>query len=998
MADRYPRCGLTSGAMLLALLLAWPTTSLCADPSDPIKPTWPPAGRRVRVEITRDTWLSTIGDEKFGSGGADTRFKIKGQQEYGLFDIDPEALKGKIVTGALWRFRCASPAKAPIVRTTVSTVAVPWVEGKGKSYQRVEGASCFVQAELGKRDWTYGGRAGHLVGVSGAAARRLQTASTFMDAAFGRGHTIWRFADPTPPDANGWQSLAVSPDVVAARAAGLSHGFGVYDDVGNVWTKRGDKVTYQHFPNRFINTIDSGRNKPHLEVWINGADNTPPPAATGLEASTADLPAGEALVTWVTPADTGGGKTLGFNVAYSVDGKTAPMPRYLIPMAGKPGQRVRMHIQDLPLAPGAAVELTVRAVDSAGNVGPAATKTVKVSANPRTFGIYPTALKPFPPSDKLPTVGGLKVAVVDLVDKIDPRGGRMHPKHPEGYLGGNHIWSAAGKLIRLQSGRNEAVCFQLNLAGRADRVAVAMKFDSPGLKTRIYRLDCVGTKVGAMPDVCVPVEGEFAVPFADDPQAAGAKNISLVCEVYVPHKTPAGLKSGKLTITVGGRSLELAIDLTVWDFTLPNKLSFVPEMNAYSTVDPRRLDYYRLAHEHRLCMNRLYYGWTGSPSMAPKTAPDGSLDFSQWDKWFGPLFDGSAFADLPRASEPVDVFYLHFNENWPVSVYANYRKSYWADEAFTDRYRRGLKKAFASMADHCNKSRWHDTIFQYYLNNKVYYKADRGWRGSSAPWIFDEPVNTQDFWAMRWYGLLWHQAVAPVKGEAKMWFRGDVSYSHFGRNIFWGIMDLECLGGANDQKVRMKRDENVLWGKSYFTEYGSANDPAEANIQPVVWTLKAWARGAVGILPWQTIGKESNMATGSKVGLFIPHGGKIMPSVRLKAFRRGQQDVEYLTLLGDVYGKPLYAVAGGMEQMVDLTAKVHKTSETDAGTIVFAKADPVSLWRLRTSVAQMVSARKPAYKRCLRPMPSPKRDLGHLPDIGYVRVAPKVPAVGPDMD
>ena len=131
-------------------------------------------------------------------------------------------------------------------------------------------------------------------------------------------------------------------------------------------------------------------------------------------------------------------------------------------------------------------------------------------------------------------------------------------------------------------------------------------------------------------------------------------------------------------------------------------------------------------------------------------------------------------------------------------------------------------------------------------------------------------------------------------------------------------------------------------------------------------------------------------------GLFIPHAGGVVPSVRLKAFRRGQQDVEYLTLLSDAYKQPHYAVAGGVGRAVGLTGRVHKTSETDAGTIRFDRADPVALWALRTGAGRMVSAKRPPYRRCVRPMPSPPRDMARLPDIGYVRVAPKLPASRPE--
>src|SRR5690606_28906866 len=121
------------------------------------------------------------------------------------------------------------------------------------------------------------------------------------------------------------------------------------------------------------------------------------------------------------------------------------------------GETVRMHIQDLPFGPGQEIELTIRPVDSAGNVGEAFTGQVKLSALPRVFEIAEADLKPFKPSTDLPTVGGLKVAVLDLVDKVEAKTGRMVPDHPAGYKGGNHLWTAKEKTIRLQAARNEHV-------------------------------------------------------------------------------------------------------------------------------------------------------------------------------------------------------------------------------------------------------------------------------------------------------------------------------------------------------------------------------------------------------------------------------------------------------------------------------------------------------------------------------------------------------------
>ena len=962
---------------VLACILAAGCLVGCAAPAAVAEPSWPPKGEPVKVTITRDTWLSSAGSEREGSNGGAAKLKCKGRMEYTLFDADVAALKGKIVTAALWHFHTASPAD-PLRRVTVSTVAAPWVEGTASGYRREDGAACYAQAELGKRDWAYPG-------------------GTFMDAAFGRGRTIWRFAESTAPDADGWQSCAVDADVVAARIAGLSHGFAAHDDVGSEWSYKDGEFKYMLMPNRFIHSREQREFAPYLQVWTAGTDQVPPAPVTAVAGETGDLPAGEALVKWRTPADSGGGKTLGFHVSYEAGGTGGQVPRYLIPMAGEPGQEVRMHLQDLPFKPGESVKLSISPVDSAGNVGKSVAATVRVSARPRVFEIAPAELKPFPPSEKLPEVGGLKVAVVDLVDKIHSVTGEMVPAHPAGYKGGNHIWSAARKLIRLQSARNEAVCFQVNLAGKSAAADVKLAFDAAaGVKARVYRLDCVKTRAGIMPDVCVPLTGEFAVPFKDDPEAAGASNVSLLCEVYVPHAAAAGSKAGRLTIASAGESVEISVELTVWDFTLPNKLSFIPEMNCYGTAGPTKagMEYYRVAHEHRLCLNRLYYHWRGDVDYPPKWTGD-SLDLTEWDKLFSPLLDGSAFADLPRKGEPVDVFYLPFNEHWPMDVYAGYRPSYWADEAFTDAYVKGLQKAFADMAAHCDRRGWHDTGFEFFLNGKVYNKSG-GWTRASSPWVFDEPSNTQDFWALRWYGILFHQAVAPVKGKARMWYRCDVSRTQFGRDMLWGVMDVEVLGGASAQKMRMKRDEQVLSGRSYFSPYGTANDPAGANTQAVVWCLKTWSEGAVGLIPWQTIGNAGNMSGGSPTGLFIPHAGGVAPSLRVKAFRRGQQDVEYLTLLGDVHEQPQYAVAAGAKDMVNVAGRILKTSEADAGTIRFDAADPGALWLLRASAGAMVSAKRPAYKRCVRPMPLPPKDLRRLPDIGYVRAAPKLPPSKPE--
>jgi len=155
------------------------------------------------------------------------------------------------------------------------------------------------------------------------------------------------------------------------------------------------------------------------------------------------------------------------------------------------------------------------------------------------------------------------------------------------------------------------------------------------------------------------------------------------------------------------------------------------------------------------------------------------------------------------------------------------------------------------------------------VSTKIYYRAK--YNKSSAHWLFDEPMNTQDFWALRWFGLLWKSAVEPVKGDAKVWYRGDISYSQYERDLLKGIIDIEYLGGNNSQKMRMKKDD-FLTHKSYFAEYGTANSVDDSNLQPLLWSLVAWANGATGVLPWQTIGDEDAWINGKATSLFLPWG------------------------------------------------------------------------------------------------------------------------------
>ena len=185
--------GMTSG--LLAVLL---TAAL-------------PAAEPQRVEVSRDAWISSFPTEQEGNNGGSPKLKLKGTQEFFLIDFDAAKFRGKRVVRATLHLHLES--SYALGRTTVSTIAQEWVEGKGTGYAKEPGATSFRWARTGEQRWNGDGK-------------------DITAVTLGLGGSLWGFGDPSAPDANRWQAIPIDPAVVQARLDGRSYGFLVMDDVG----------------------------------------------------------------------------------------------------------------------------------------------------------------------------------------------------------------------------------------------------------------------------------------------------------------------------------------------------------------------------------------------------------------------------------------------------------------------------------------------------------------------------------------------------------------------------------------------------------------------------------------------------------------------------------------------------------------------------------------------------------------------------------------------
>jgi hypothetical protein len=97
--------------------------------------------RVMRLDVTRDTWVSDVGREVDGNNGGASRLKLKSIQEMSLVDVAAAPLRGWAIRSAILHLRKA--AAEPLRRVTVSGVGAEWFEGTGSGYAVQPGGATF---------------------------------------------------------------------------------------------------------------------------------------------------------------------------------------------------------------------------------------------------------------------------------------------------------------------------------------------------------------------------------------------------------------------------------------------------------------------------------------------------------------------------------------------------------------------------------------------------------------------------------------------------------------------------------------------------------------------------------------------------------------------------------------------------------------------------------------------------------------------------------------
>lgn len=545
--------------------------------------------------------------------------------------------------------------------------------------------------------------------------------------------------------------------------------------------------------------------------------------------------------------------------------------------------------------------------------------------------------------------------------RVDPISGRVRE---EWRIDGNPIpadfdytqknlaWDAASKRITLNAARNEMVACQVQIRGPARGVTVTCSdLKGSGLLNRAaIRADrdievfkewylnvqqnssnkdstTAGYNMGLgwYADALIPVTAGdgFGQPF-DIPDKRN--NIpdqqwqSVWIDIYVPRDMPAGKYQG--SITVAGEGLEahsLPVVLNVHDVTLSDDFACEVGLNNYGSIGRKgsdvRLRYYQMAHRHRMTVHEHY--------IAPPVTGQGEdirADWKAYDAEMGKYFTGEAFTRKygyrgPGEGKPLTWVYLPFeiigSHAWPMPK----------DRMHTPEYDKAVVKMLRAFGEHFSQNGW-TTKMMFFVNG------------------LDEPTKLEAIDNIRYFGDLVKQA-----GVKQVWYRGDINHLHDIHKVIPGysgqemldklfpVIDLWCC--VADFK---RTDFSQLLGRKAIeprlvTWFYQNREPSvggytldDETIGLATWPVIAWKYGLDGCILWElgfvgpskNVWVDPNNSVSAERGVVHNLAGFLVypaypgeegitepvASIRLKSFRRGAQDYEYLRQFEQVAGRP----------------------------------------------------------------------------------------------
>jgi len=521
-----------------------------------------------------------------------------------------------------------------------------------------------------------------------------------------------------------------------------------------------------------------------------------------------------------------------------------------------------------------------------------------------------------------------------LEDRTD-----IHADYPSGdYRSSNAVWD--GGRVRLRAARNEFVSFQVIVEADGPAAGIRVALDRlvgpdgaeiAGRNVALFKAcyahvtqastgyERLSLGAGYYADALLPPAGGGPVGFdIPDPTGrigAAQRNQTVWVDLYVPRDradAPPGTYTGELTVTAPGFSKKVPVALEVWDFSLPEEIHCrgdIYNRTLLDMPDEQELGYYQMARRHRF--------QPGVPSYKPALTVNGTdvaIDWTGYDGRLRKYLDGSAFTAAcgywgPGEGLPLTHILLPFDCNkrnetgraWPVPLPAEGRtKEYEAVWAETGRQFRAHFDAEAVLRK-VEKIAFLDGLDESYNEaayEKMRYYGDLLRRGMGKGWFryridggysweaMDGLCGHVDLWICHTAGFDAAKMAHFRTQGVEPWFYGPMIYERAGNSACGSntFTDLDLLTGRGLGWAAWKYQCGYCeWEfDSCWDRPNDCFDPERNWTDAINFRKGDRAYNGSGLLIYR----------GSVVGSADP-----IPSVRLKAHRRGFQDYEYLWLL-----------------------------------------------------------------------------------------------------
>lgn len=926
------------------------------------------AGETV-CPVTADNSIAAFPSEQSINNGRKPSIKIKGREDMPILKFDLSSIPANAtVTKAVLSVKLAD-AKFQINQIGYSTVPTDWVEGQNEKDGK--GVSCYRHP-------------------GGSIAAWGEEGASVLDVTFGNGGNVtgWVLARRV----EGRYEIDLPGRVIEAMRVDQPGGLMLMDESG--WWGGPEA-------NMYLRSRESSE-APRLAVTWEGHDTTAPSRPAVTVVPDPWTMAGQLLFEITSGGDDGlKGAALGFDIrilegARVTDqnwGSATPLPRYLIPRPSEAGGKARLWMKDLK--PGKAYSLGVVAYDKGGNRSAIASSALARATDATTphLVVKPAVLG----MGGALTVGkNLQLWATDELTKVDPVSGKVLLGH--GFVdhserSRNQVWDGALHTVVLSGVRGEIVAFRLVMerlgVGALTNLQLSANVFKGGsatipaervtLRREWYAKNGANWVVTALPLLSEKDGGRLGIPMSDQ-TIPGQTIQTVLVELAIPQNTAPGVYNGAIVVKSPEGSGELPIRLKVADVIMPNQLNYIIELNSYG--DKNKTQFYaihRLAHLFRLGYNVVPYNHSGNPTVpyVPEVTNLGPqarvVNWDTWDSWMAPLLDGSLFSDLPRGNTPIPQCYLPFYEGYPASAKREYLggklhnalcvipgKPFNKAEAYTfmcandvyvaDGFSPLWKQSAAAIAlefrRHFEQKKWTRTEFQIFCNNKLFTSKE-----PSSLWTLDEPSYGRDFRAL---GFLDGTFKRPFQGSSlNVVIRGDISRPELQGNRLDGCCDISVMSSSLYTFQSMIQRRMHEQGSRYWF-YGGAPGPETDLAQLAATYLKTWSLGCDGGLAYWT-SFHGNVWDGlDPLACVVEanHGytSVVVPTDRLAASRRAQQDIELCNLLAQKRGWSRPLVSRAVNELVNLSSKTEATQADDPGRTVFSGVSAEQLAQLRQAL------------------------------------------------